>query len=162
MKNGGLAVSTRLQLIKSGVHDLTTLMPNNNTVDIEDLSDGSYLVKVTLIKITATVKVFVNMDKNIPANGGELPPVQLTFEPPPEATEEAAPTNEESAETEQEPVEPTAKNGKLRAAGNELMSMLGVGQEGMKAKSAIAVAADAFADAGQEAGRKRDGKKVTI
>ena len=34
MSHGGLPVSTRLQLIKSGVHDLTTLMPNNHTVEV--------------------------------------------------------------------------------------------------------------------------------
>ena len=46
MSHGGLPVSTRLQLIKSGVHDLTTLMPNNNTVDVEDQNDGTYHMKV--------------------------------------------------------------------------------------------------------------------
>ena len=54
---GGLPVSARLQLIKSGVHDLTTLMPNNNTVDIVDNHDGTYCVNVSLIKIAASVKV---------------------------------------------------------------------------------------------------------
>ena len=81
MSHGGLPVSTRLQLIKSGVHDLTTLMPNNHTVEVVDRGDGSYLINVTLIKIAATVKVIVNMDKNIPAGGGELPPAQLSFLP---------------------------------------------------------------------------------
>jgi hypothetical protein len=38
---------------------------------------------VSLIKLAASVKVIVNMDKNIPASGGELPAVQLTFAPSP-------------------------------------------------------------------------------
>ena len=32
ISKGGLPVTARLQLIKSGVHDLTTLMPTNHTV----------------------------------------------------------------------------------------------------------------------------------
>ena len=42
LSTGGLPVSTRLQLIKQGVHDLTTLMPNNHTIEVEDQNDGSY------------------------------------------------------------------------------------------------------------------------
>lgn len=87
MSKGGLPVAVRMQLIKSGVHDLTTLMPNNHATDIEDKEDGTYHVKVMLIKIAASVKVIVNMDKNIPAGGGELPAVQITFVNP-EATGE--------------------------------------------------------------------------
>jgi len=81
MRTGGLPVAGRLQLIKQGVHDLTTLMPNNHSIEVVDNDDGSYDVRVTLIKIASTVKAFVNMDKNIPAQGGELPPVQLVFIP---------------------------------------------------------------------------------
>jgi hypothetical protein len=34
------------------------------------------------LAISATVKVIVNMDKNIPASGGELPALQLVFAGP--------------------------------------------------------------------------------
>lgn len=90
MSKGGLPVAVRMQLIKSGVHDLTTLMPNNHATEIEDKEDGTYHVKVMLIKIAASVKVIVNMDKNIPAGGGELPAVQITFINPETATDGAA------------------------------------------------------------------------
>jgi hypothetical protein len=46
---------------------------------VVDNNDGTYNVSIQLIKIAATVKVIVNMDKNLPVNGGELPPVQLSM-----------------------------------------------------------------------------------
>ena len=46
MVSGGLPVSGRLQLIKQGVHDLTTLMPNNHSIDFVDNEDGTYNVQV--------------------------------------------------------------------------------------------------------------------
>lgn len=209
MSHGGLPVVGRLQLIKSGVHDLTTLMPNNNTVDVEDLGDGTYHIKVALIKITATVKVIVNMDKStplarlpnlrgaltgaltgalrshggartlidvlpashamhtdIPAGGGELSPIQLTFLPPEGAEEAAAQAAEAApvadAEGEAHSIDPKTKNQKLRGAGSELMQMMGVGQEGMRAKSSIAVAAEAFEEAGQQARRNRNPSKEAV
>ena len=158
MSKGGLPVAHRLQLIKSGVHDLTTLMPNNNTVEVVDNNDGTYEVQVSLIKITATVKVIVNMDKNIPAAGGELPPIQLTFVRP-EGTEETAPAPAPAPAAEEVTLaDPKAKNQKLRAAGAELMDMLGSGVEGMKAKSTISVAAEAFEEARQTA-QQRKGRR---
>ena len=78
--HGGLAVASRLQIVKNSPHDLTTLVPNNHTVDVVDNDDGTYSVSVSLINLAATVKAVVNMDKNLPANGGELPPIQLSFE----------------------------------------------------------------------------------
>ena len=155
MERGGLPVSCRLQLIKTGVHDLTTLMPNNNTVEIEDNEDGTYNVNVQLIKIAATVKVIVNMDKNIPAAGGELPPVQLTFvsqdnegaaAPSPEATEEPEPFDDDYGG-------PGAQ--RLKAAGQEVMDMLGAGADGMRPKSAAVVAVEAFSQAGKTAPAKK-------
>jgi len=163
MSRGGLPVSHRLQLIKSGVHDLTTLMPNNNTVEVEDMNDGSYLIKVTLIKITATVKVIVNMDKNIPAAGGELPPVQLTFISAEGSDEGAsadgpaaapAAASDDPVTEEVVHVDASTQNVKLREAGEEVMTLMGIGQEGARAKAGVAVAADAFA----AAGAKRAGK----
>ena len=53
-------------------------MPNNHSVAIEDMRNGTYAVQVAL-KMAATLKLIVNVDKNMPAASGELPPVQLTF-----------------------------------------------------------------------------------
>jgi hypothetical protein len=68
-----------MQVVKNNAHDLTTLVSNNHSVEVSDNNDGTYNVSVQLIKIAATVKVIVNMDKNLPVNGGELPPVQLSI-----------------------------------------------------------------------------------
>ena len=110
--DGGLAVGARLQIVKSHANDLTTLVPNNHSVEIIDNENGTYSVNVTL-KIIATIKVtyprspvaplrrrrassacapppasarlrsppqvVVNMDKNIPASGGDLAPIPLSF-----------------------------------------------------------------------------------
>lgn len=159
MAVGGLQVAARLQLIKSGVHDLTTLMPNNNTVEIVDYNDGSYGVQVSLIKIAATVKVIVNMDKNIPAGGGELPPVQLTFVSTEDGASSmpavAAPVEEEPA-LEEEAAQLGEAGLKLQRAGQEVMEMMSVGLQdpGVKPKAAIAVAVDAFASAAAKAKSK--------
>ncbi len=162
MTTGGLSASARLQLIKSGVHDLTTLMPNNHTVEVDDKGDGTYDVRVRLIKIAATVKVIVNMDKNIPAAGGELPPVQLTFISAEEAdgSAAAAPAIEEDGiPAEDEPVQLGEAGRKLQRAGHEVVSMMQMASEGegVRPKAAIAVAAEAFASAGQKA-KKSKGK----
>ena len=76
---GGLPVAARMQVVKNNAHDLTTLVSNNHSVEVSDNNDGTYNISVQLIKIAATVKVIVNMDKNLPVNGGELPPVQLSI-----------------------------------------------------------------------------------
>ena len=159
IRHGGLAVSARMQLIKNNVHDLTTLMPNNNTVEIVDYNDGSYGVQVSLIKIAATVKVIVNMDKNIPAGGGELPPVQLTFVSTEDGASSmpavAAPVEEEPA-LEEEAAQLGEAGLKLQRAGQEVMEMMSVGLQdpGVKPKAAIAVAVDAFASAAAKAKSK--------
>ena len=54
-------------------------MPNNHTVAIDDLANGSYAVKIAC-QISATVKLIVNMDKDLPGSSGELAPMQLVFE----------------------------------------------------------------------------------
>lgn len=71
----------RMQLMKNNAHDLTTLIPANHSIEIEDNDNGTYNIIVRLA-ISATVKVIVNMDKNIPASGGELPALQLVFAGP--------------------------------------------------------------------------------
>jgi len=119
IRHGGLAVSARMQLIKNNVHDLTTLIPSNHSVEVVDNEDGTYNVQVSLVKIAATVKVIVNMDKNIPASGGELPPLQMTFVPNPElagaetvAVVEAPPEDEMEA-AEEEPPPPKSGTGRI-------------------------------------------------
>ena len=64
--HGGLQTSARLQLIKSGIHDQTMLMPNNHTLETIDNGDGTYHICITVIKIAANIKLIVNMDKNLP------------------------------------------------------------------------------------------------
>lgn len=90
---GGLPVIGRLQLVKQIKKDpsesSTLLMPNNHSVTVEDLGTGVYIVKV-YIKITAMVKLFVQMDKNLGA-AGELPPLTLSFHPDDDVAEAAAP-----------------------------------------------------------------------
>lgn len=75
---GGLLISARLQLVKQGANDLTILMPNNHNVAIEDYNNGEYGVNIS-IKVAATVKLFVNLDKNLPGQQGEMVGMQLTF-----------------------------------------------------------------------------------
>lgn len=87
---GGLVPNGRLTLIKQASGDNQILMNSNHYVTAEDLHDGTYGIKIG-IKIVATVRVFVNMDKNLPANGGELPSLQLTFVMPRVVTPEPAP-----------------------------------------------------------------------
>ena len=76
--SGGLRVAGRLHLIKQGANDNTILMPNNHSVTVDDLNDGTYVVKVAII-MPAVVKLVVNMDKDLPGSTGELPPMQLAF-----------------------------------------------------------------------------------
>ena len=75
---GGLRVQGRCQLVKQGAADNTILMPNNHTVIIEDQEDGTYAVHVA-VAMPCTVKLVVNMDKDLPGATGELPPCQMTF-----------------------------------------------------------------------------------
>ena len=75
---GGHKFGTRLQLIKQSVHDQTALVPQNHTLESEDLGDGTYHIHVTL-NFPCSVKLFANLDKNLPASAGELPPLTLNF-----------------------------------------------------------------------------------
>lgn len=74
---GGLLVTGRLQLVKHSAESNVLLMPNNHSVTVDDHGDGTYAIKI-LIKMTATVKLYVQMDKNLGA-AGELPPLTLNF-----------------------------------------------------------------------------------
>jgi hypothetical protein len=82
--SGGLRVSGRLTLVKQGHSDNTILMPNNHSVTVDDRGDGTYAVKVAIM-MAATVKLIVNMDKDLPGASGELPVVQIAFANPNEA-----------------------------------------------------------------------------
>ena len=73
---GGLNVTCRPQLIKQGAHDQAALVPGNHKIEIEDVGDGSYLVNISF-QIVCLVKLFVNLDKNLPTNTAELPPITL-------------------------------------------------------------------------------------
>lgn len=75
---GGLRIAGRLNLVKQSMNDNTILMPNNHLVEIKDLENGDYLVSVATM-MPCTVKLIVNMDKDLPGATGELPPLQLTF-----------------------------------------------------------------------------------
>ena len=61
---GGLLPQGRLTVVKQGVADNTLLMPNNHQVTVDDLGDGTYAARIQ-IKIPASVKLIVNMDKNL-------------------------------------------------------------------------------------------------
>lgn len=153
---GGLPVAARLQLQKQGVHDQTMLMPNNHSLETVDNGDGTYLVQVSMIKIGAILKLIVNMDKNLPAAGGELPAVMLTFvkdesgqeaEVPAPAPSEPAPSDREaptvnfSSETKE-----TSKAKKQLKKGGQVM-VARIKDEGASRKKDIKLmAADMFAD----------------
>ena len=149
-KSGGLALSTRLQLMKQGVHDQTALVPSNHSCAWEDDGNGSYSVNITL-NIACTLKLFVNMDKNLPQAAGELPPVQLQFIKNPnegDREENEKPTSAPPAKANA----PNAK-GKFRAAVQEVMEGFGNSDE-RAMKDPVFIAAEAFAE-------KSGGKKAT-
>ena len=156
--HGGLAVAGRLQLIKKDVNDLTTIMPNNHTIEVEDLDDGTYRINVTLLKIAANVKVIVNMDKNIPANGGDLPAVTCQFvqREPRSAKELSEATGMDKEQQLQSAVadapvaaeDVTPSHAKLREAGEEVRAMLRAATDGMRPKAAMVVAVEAFTEQG--------------
>ena len=76
--SGGLRIAGRLNLVKQNSNDITILTPNNHNVTVEDLQNGSYAVKVALL-MACSVKLIVNMDKDLPGTSGELPAMSLTF-----------------------------------------------------------------------------------
>ena len=78
---GGLRVAGRLNLIKQSLNDITILSPSNHSVTVDDLQDGTYAVRVAVM-MAATVRLTVNMDKDMQGTTGELPPMQLTFVAP--------------------------------------------------------------------------------
>ena len=65
-------------MLKQSPHDQTALVPQNHSIVFEDNGDGSYHIVVTLL-FACIVKLFVNLDKNLPGGAGELPPLTLAF-----------------------------------------------------------------------------------
>ena len=141
--SGGLSPGVRLQVAKQNVHDQTNLVPSNHTLSnpAEDQGNGEYLVKFQT-SIPVMFKVFVNIDKNIPSAGGELPPLSIVIVADPEAV----------PETEGEP-SGAAGGGRRRSQGNEkLKQAVGEVIQGFgssderRDKDAAFIVADAFAD----------------
>lgn len=110
-KTGGLLPNGRLTLIKKDASDQTLLMPNNHSVIVEDKMDGTYEVRVA-IRMMATVKLTVNMDKNMPGGTGEMPAEVLHFTQVAGDGSAAAPAV--AATPANEKAEPGAKRGGLR------------------------------------------------
>ena len=76
---GGLLLNVRLQLMKQGVHDQTTLVQgSNHQYEVEDRQNGEYHINMNF-QIPCTFKLNVNMDKNLPSGGGELPPMTISI-----------------------------------------------------------------------------------
>ena len=106
---GGLQLSTRLQLIKQNSLDQTALVPSNHTCDWTDNSDGTYTIQISLA-IKATVRLIVNMDKNLPPGAAELPPTSIQF-------------HERAADSEGSPPAPTTTGAaRLRAAATAVIA----------------------------------------
>jgi hypothetical protein len=154
---GGMNLTCRLQLMKQGVHDQTALVPANHSISAEDVGDGTYLINVWFA-MPCMVKLFVNMDKNLPTSVAELPPVTLhcienpasgeeaSAEPSPSSKSPAAVQTPQPSPPDGSPDKtPKDKNQKLRMAAGEMM--LGFGAAGeRREKDAVLVAAEAFAD----------------
>ena len=72
----------------------------------EDLEDGTYAVKLA-VQMACTIRLVVNMDKDLPGSTGELPPLQLSFtssataKPAPPVAEQEASVGEEGAGEEE-------------------------------------------------------------
>ena len=118
------------------------------------------------------------MDKNMPAAGGELPPVQLTFVPQPSSSgsldggerspacspealrpqSAAEETPQVRFSTPQDDITPTGNhklNQKLQAAGNAVLNMLEGSTAEMRPQAAVVATKAAVVDAFHKEGDKR-------
>lgn len=141
---GGLQPQVRLQLAKTSVHDQTTLVPSNHFVSnpAEDQKDGEYFVRMNM-QIPCQFKVNVNIDKNIPSAGGELPPITVTIQSAEPVEAKEASTESKGGKSERRKSMAAAK---LQAATTEMMK--GFGDKDERREKDIAVlAVEAFADA---------------
>jgi len=80
---GGLVLTSRLQLIKQSVHDQTALTPMNHSLVVEDRADGTYHIVISA-QMVCSLRLVINLDKNLPNNGGELPGLTVHFVADPE------------------------------------------------------------------------------
>ena len=113
------------------------------------------------------------MDKNIPAAGGELPPVQMAFAPQPNSggASDGSPAAMRPQATA-EGVEPAsvafkleeadapAANQKLRAAGDAILNMLGGSTAQMRPQAAGVATKAAVVEVFQKEGEKRKEQKL--
>jgi len=77
---GGLILTNRLQIIKQNVHDQTALMPNNHSFVTVDQGDGTYHLILQTI-MPCSLRLMVNLDKNLGNNSGELPGLMVQVVP---------------------------------------------------------------------------------
>ena len=120
---GGHKFGTRLQLVKQSVHDQTALVPQNHTIEVEDQQDGTYRILVTLT-FSCAVKLFVNMDKNLPGGAGELPPVNMLFH---KSGTDASSTLAADIFDEEDKIDPVGSMATVTAAGGSGGSATGSG-----------------------------------
>ena len=77
---GGLILTNRLQIVKQNVHDQTALMPNNHSFVTVDQGDGTYHLILQTI-MPCSLRLMVNLDKNLGNNSGELPGLMVQVVP---------------------------------------------------------------------------------
>lgn len=77
---GGLVLTNRLQIIKQNVHDQTALMPNNHSFVTVDQGDGTYQL-ILQTTMPCSLRLMVNIDKNLGNNSGELPGLMVQVVP---------------------------------------------------------------------------------
>jgi hypothetical protein len=77
---GGLILTNRLQIIKQNVHDQTALMPNNHSFVTVDQGDGTYHL-ILQTTMPCSLRLMVNLDKNLGNNSGELPGLMVQVVP---------------------------------------------------------------------------------
>ena len=134
---GGLTPQVRLQLLKQGVHDQTQLVPGNHSCEVVDQNNGEYHVKFHAA-IPCMFKMTVNIDKNLPSAGGELPPITIQIHSDPNA-------EPKGAEPAAAPEKQRRNSFRLRQAVSDVVQGFGAPEE-RREKDALLVAAEAFAD----------------
>ena len=77
---GGLILTNRLQIVKQNVHDQTALMPNNHSFVTVDQGDGTYHL-ILQTTMPCSLRLMVNLDKNLGNNSGELPGLMVQVVP---------------------------------------------------------------------------------
>ena len=85
---GGATIAARMNYLKQGVHDSTSLTPTNHSCTVDDNGDGTYSIRVRLdmgsserALFPAAINVEINLDKDPKERptGINLPPVALSF-----------------------------------------------------------------------------------